>query len=161
RHRIDRRDRGGRGQRMSKFRQPERIPFTRNVRTIGIFLQFVFPVIVIALGLGIVNNVLIALARTHIPAHFSFLGARAGVAIAETPIPCTPQDPYWRALVIGLLNTLRVAVVGVVLATVLGVAVGVMRLSRNLLARQIATGYVELIRNTPLAVQIIFWYTAV
>lgn len=146
---------------MSEVRQPERIPFWRNVRTIGIFLQIVFLVIVIALGIGIVNNVLTALARTHIPANFSFLGARAGVPIAETPIPYTPQDPYWRALVIGLLNTLRVAVVGVVLATVLGVAVGVMRLSRNLLARQIATGYVELIRNTPLAVQIIFWYTAV
>ena len=98
---------------------------------------------------------------TRIPANFSFLGARAGVPIAETPIPYTPQDPYWRALVIGLLNTLRVALVGVVLATILGVLVGVMRVSGNWLAQRIATGYVELLRNTPLAVQIIFWYTAV
>lgn len=141
--------------------EPARIPFWRNVKTIGIFLQILFLVIVIALALGIFNNVSSALARTHIPANFNFLTARAGVPIAETPIPYTPQDPYWRALVIGLLNTLRVALVGVVLATILGVIVGVMRISGNFLARQVATGYVELLRNTPLAVQIIFWYTAV
>ena len=141
--------------------QPARIPFWRNVKTIGIFLQIVFVVTVIALALGIFNNVSSALARTHIPANFDFLTARAGVPIAETPIPYTPQDPYWRALLIGLLNTLRVALVGVVLATIVGVIVGVMRISGNFLARQVATGYVELLRNTPLAVQIIFWYTAV
>lgn len=141
--------------------QPARIPFWRNVKTIGIFLQLVFVVTVIVLALGIFNNVSSALARTHIPANFDFLTARAGVPIAETPIPYTPQDPYWRALVIGLLNTLRVALVGVVLATIVGVVVGVMRISGNFLARQVATGYVELLRNTPLAVQIIFWYTAV
>ena len=141
--------------------QPARIPFWRNVKTVGIFLQILFVAIVIALALGIFNNVSSALARTHIPANFDFLTARAGVPIAETPIPYTPQDPYWRALLIGLLNTLRVALVGVVLATVVGVVVGVMRVSGNFLARQVATGYVELLRNTPLAVQIIFWYTAV
>ncbi len=141
--------------------QPARIPFWRNVKTIGIFLQIVFVVAVVVLALGIYNNVSSALTRTHIPANFDFLTARAGVPIAETPIPYTPQDPYWRALLIGLLNTLRVALVGVVLATVVGVVIGVMRISGNFLARQVATGYVELLRNTPLAVQIIFWYTAV
>lgn len=138
-----------------------RIPFWRNVRYIGILLQILFVIAVVVIAAGIYNNVTSALARTNIPANFNFLNARAGIPIAETPIPYTPQDPYWRALLIGLLNTLRVAVVGVVLATVLGVVVGVMRVSGNWLARQVATGYVELLRNTPLAVQIIFWYTAV
>ncbi len=140
---------------------PARIPFWRNVKTIGIFFQLVFAAVMVALALVLVNNVVEALNRTNIPANFSFLPARAGVPIAETPIPYTPNDPYWRALLIGLLNTLRVAVIGVVLATILGVVVGVMRLSTNWVARQVATGYVELIRNTPLAVQIIFWFTAV
>ncbi len=140
---------------------PERIPFWRNIKTIGILLQILFLIGVIVLAAGIVNNVTTALSRTHIPANFDFLGARAGVPIAETPIPYSPQDPYWRALLIGLLNTLRVALVGVVLATILGVVIGVMRVSSNWLAQRIATGYVELLRNTPLAVQIIFWYTAV
>ncbi len=145
----------------SPIESPARIPFWRNVKTIGIFFQLVFAAVMIALALLIVNNVVEALNRTNIPANFSFLPARAGVPIAETPIPYTPNDPYWRALLIGLLNTLRVALVGVVLATVLGVVVGVMRLSNNWIARQTATGYVELVRNTPLAVQIIFWFTAV
>ncbi len=140
---------------------PARIPFWRNVKTIGTFAQIVFAVVMIGLALVLVNNVTSALSRTNIPANFDFMTARAGVPIAETPIPYSPADPYWKALLIGLLNTLRVALVGVVLATVLGVVIGVMRLSRNFLARQIATGYVELIRNTPLAVQIIFWFTAV
>lgn len=120
-----------------------------------------FLIAVILIAAGIFNNVTTALERTNIPANFNFLSARAGIPIAETPIPYTPQDPYWRALLIGLLNTLRVALVGVVLATILGVVVGVMRVSGNWLAQQVATGYVELLRNTPLAVQIIFWYTAV
>lgn len=139
----------------------ERIPFWRNVKIIGYLLQILFVVAVVIVAVVVYNNVTTALARTHIPANFNFLGARAGVPIAETPIPYTPQDPYWRALLIGLLNTLRVALVGVVLATILGVLIGVMRVSGNWLAQRIATGYVELLRNTPLAVQIIFWYTAV
>jgi general L-amino acid transport system permease protein len=141
--------------------QSPKIPFYRNVRTIGILAQLIFVAVMVVAFLIIVNNVTTALSRSNIPADFSFLTARAGVPIAETPIPYTPSDPYWRALLIGFLNTLRVAVVGVILATLLGVLVGVMRLSPNWLLRQIATGYVELIRNTPLAVQIIFWFTAV
>lgn len=140
---------------------PARIPFWRNVKLIGIFLQIIFAVAVVILGFILYSNVTDALSRTRIPANFNFLGARAGIPIAETPIQYTPNDSYSKALFIGLLNTLRVSVIGVVLATLLGVLVGVMRLSGNFLARQIATGYVELIRNTPLAVQIIFWFTAV
>ncbi len=141
--------------------QETRIPVWRNVRYIGILLQILFLVAVILIAAGVYNNVTSALSRTNIPANFDFLGARAGIPIAETPIRYSPQDPYWKAMLIGLLNTLRVAVVGVVLATILGVVVGVMRVSGNWLAQRVATGYVELLRNTPLAVQIIFWYTAV
>ncbi len=141
--------------------QTERIPFWRNVKTIGILAQIVF-VTVLLVGVAVlVSNVTSALSRANLPANFAWLGSRAGIPIAETPIPYTTNDPYWRALLIGLLNTLRVALVGVVLASVIGVAVGVMRLASNYLIRTIATIYVELLRNVPLAVQIVFWYTAV
>ena len=139
----------------------ERIPFWRNVKTIGILAQVVFMAVVL-LGVGVlVNNTLTALGRANLPADFDWLGSRAGIPIAETPIPYTPADPYWRALLIGFMNTLKVAIVGVLLASVIGVAVGVMRLASNWLVRSIATVYIELLRNIPLAVQIVFWYTAV
>ena len=139
---------------------PERIPFWRNVKTIGVLAQIAFAVVVLV-GIGVLwTNVTSALSRSNLPADFGFLDARAGIPIAERPIPYSPDDPYWRALVIGVLNTLKIALVGVVLASFLGVGMGVARLSANWLLRQIATWYVEILRNTPLAVQIIFWYTA-
>lgn len=141
--------------------QQEAIPFYRNVKIIGFLAQVIF-VVVLVIGLGILyNNVTTALKVANLPADFGFLDNRAGIPIQETPIPYDTSDPYWRALLIGLLNTLKVALVGVVLASLLGILVGVMRLSSNWLVRQIATIYIETIRNTPLAVQIIFWYTAV
>jgi len=109
----------------------------------------------------LVNNVTTALARANLPADFSFLRQRAGIPIAETPIRYTVTDSYARALFVGFLNTLKVAIVGVVFASLIGVLVGVMRLSTNWLVRTIATVYVELLRNIPLAVQIVFWYAAI
>ncbi len=140
---------------------PERIPFWRNVKTIGVVVQLVF-VLAIAAGAGLlVSNVLTALRTANLPADFSWMGSRAGIPIAETPIPYAVSDPYWRALLIGFMNTLRVALIGVVLASVIGVLVGVMRLAANWLVRSIAMVYIELLRNIPLAVQIVFWYSAV
>src|SRR5690606_24259000 len=85
----------------------------------------------------------------------------AGIPIAERPIPYEVTDSYARALLIGFLSTVKVAIVGVVLASFIGVLVGVMRLSSNWLVKGIATDYVELLRNIPLAVQIVFWYAAI
>ena len=139
----------------------ETIPFYRNVKTIGILAQLVFVVIVVAVVYILYNNVATALARSNLRSDFSFLDLRAGIPIGESLLPYSTSDPYWKAYLIGFLNTLQVALVGVVLASLLGVLIGVMRLSKNWLLRQVATGYIELIRNTPLAVQIVFWYTAV
>lgn len=137
------------------------VPFWRNVKTLGIIAQIVFVLLVVA-GIGVlVNNVTTALARANLPADFSFLRQRAGIPIAETPIRYTVTDSYARALFVGFLNTLKVAIVGVVFASLIGVLVGVMRLSTNWLVRTIATVYVELLRNIPLAVQIVFWYAAI
>jgi general L-amino acid transport system permease protein len=137
------------------------IPFYRNVKLIGIIAQVIFVVIVLAATTVIYLNVTRALRASNLPANFDFLDVRAGIPIAETPIRYTTSDPYWRALMIGFLNTLKVSFVGVILATLLGILVGVMRLSPNWLLRQLASAFVEVVRNTPLAVQIVFWFTAV
>jgi His/Glu/Gln/Arg/opine family amino acid ABC transporter permease subunit len=146
---------------MTSSRSPQRIPFWRNVKTIGIVVQIAFALAVAGAAFILVSNVLTALQRANLPADFSWLDDRAGIPIAETPIPYDVNDPYWRALLIGFLNTLRVALVGVVLASVIGVLVGVMRLATNWLVRTIAMVYIEVLRNIPLAVHIVFWYTAI
>ncbi|PZW45002.1 amino acid ABC transporter membrane protein 1 (PAAT family) [Humitalea rosea] len=90
---------------------------------------------------------------------FGFLGREAGLPIGESLISYTPRDTYLRALTVGVLNTLNVAVVGVVLATIFGTVIGIARLSKNWLVGRIATIYVEVIRDVPLLLQLLFWYT--
>jgi general L-amino acid transport system permease protein len=90
---------------------------------------------------------------------FGFLNREAGLPIAESLIPYDPTDTYLRALTVGVLNTLKVAVVGIVLATILGTIIGVARLSKNFLVSKIAAFYVEVIRDLPLLLQLLFWYT--
>ncbi|MDB5373865.1 MAG: amino acid transporter permease [Belnapia sp.] len=89
---------------------------------------------------------------------FGFLNREAGLPIAENLIPYSPTDTYFRALLIGLLNTLKVAVVGIVLATVFGTLIGIARLSKNWLLSKIAGVYIEVIRDLPLLLQLLFWY---
>ena len=101
------------------------------------------------------------LAARHIAGGFGFLWQNAPIPIAETPIPYTPSvDDYARALLVGLLNTLRVSLAGIVLASVIGTLVGLARLSGNALARGIGTVWVEVLRNTPPLLQLLMWYGA-
>lgn len=139
----------------------ERIPFYRNVKLLGWIAQIAFLVAVVVAIAFLINNVRMALDRAGFTFGFGFLDDRAGVVMGESPIRYNPSDTYLRVLVAGLLNTVKVALVGVVLCSVLGVTVALMRLSKNWLLRALATGYVELLRNTPLAVQLVFWYYAV
>lgn len=89
---------------------------------------------------------------------WGFLGREAGLPIAEHLIDYSPTDTYFRALMVGLLNTLKVAVVGIVLATILGTLIGIARLSKNWLLAKAAGIYVEVIRDLPLLLQLLFWY---
>ncbi len=89
---------------------------------------------------------------------FGFLEREAGLPIAESLIAYDPSDTYFRALLVGVLNTLKVAVVGIVLATVLGTLIGIARLSKNWLLAKISYWYVEIIRDLPLLLQLLFWY---
>jgi general L-amino acid transport system permease protein len=101
------------------------------------------------------------MARRHMSFGFGFL---AGVANFDIPfhlIPWSVGDTYFRALIVCTLNTLLVSALSIVTATLIGLVVGVMRLSENWLVRNLALGFIELVRNTPQLVQIIFWYVAV
>src|SRR5262249_6379322 len=92
---------------------------------------------------------------------FGFLEQTAGFSISQSLISYSETDSYARAFLVGLLNTLLVAGVGIVLATALGFVIGISRLSPNWLVARFAGGYVELVRNLPLLFQILFWYLVV
>lgn len=107
----------------------------------------------------LVRNTNRNLAERHIATGFGFLTQPASIPIGETPIAYTPSvSTYGRAILIGILNTIKVAVVGIVLATILGTAVGVGRLSPNWLLAKITAVYVEFVRDIPLLLQLFFWY---
>lgn len=92
---------------------------------------------------------------------FDFLGTSAGFDIAWSIIPYSPTDTFGRVYLVGVTNTLTVSLLAIVLTTILGFIIGILRLSHNWLISTMAAWYVEIIRNTPLLLQIIFWYTSV
>ena len=125
----------------------------------GIVSQVVVVGIVAVIVWYLVGNTNRNLAARHIATGFAFLGRTAGIPIGEHLIPYEPSvDTFGRALIIGILNTLRVAVVGIVLTTILGTLLGVARLSRNWLLARLAAVYVEVLRDIPVLLQLLFWY---
>jgi len=128
----------------------------------GIAVQIGLLVIIGALAYGAILNAAQNLARAHIASGFGFWNNTAGFDISQTLISYSASaSTFGRAFWVGLLNTLLVAAIGIVLATVIGFIVGIARLSRNWLVARLAGFYVELLRNVPLLLQILFWYNAV
>jgi general L-amino acid transport system permease protein len=125
----------------------------------GVVWQILVVGVVGAIFYWLWSNTVHNLEVRRIATGFGFLNREAGLPIAEHVIPYDPTDTYLRALMVGVLNTLKVAVVGIVLATFLGTAIGIARLSRNFLVSRIAGFYVEVIRDLPLLLQLLFWYT--
>src|SRR6201996_254700 len=114
------------------------------------------------LGYFSLRNVAQNLASAHIVSGFGFWNNTAGFDISQTLIAYSSStSTFGRAFWVGLLNTLLVAGLGIVLATLLGFVIGIARLSRNWLVAQLAGGYVELVRNVPLLLQLLFWYNSV
>jgi general L-amino acid transport system permease protein len=108
----------------------------------------------------LIGNTARNLAVRHIATGFAFLHRVAGIPIAEQPIPYDPGvDTFGRALLIGVLNTLKVSIVGIVLATVWGTLIGIGRLTHNWLLARLTALYVEVLRDIPLLLQLLFWYT--
>lgn len=127
----------------------------------GISFQIVFVLVLGWLVWDIVDNTARNLQKANIAAGFGFLDRTAGFGIIQKLVPYTEASSYGRALYVGLLNTLVVAGMGIVLATLIGFIVGVGRLSSNWLVSRTAATYVEILRNIPLLLQLFFWYFAV
>jgi general L-amino acid transport system permease protein len=133
-------------------------PIWLDARYRAIFFQIALLVLVVGFGAYIFHNTYRNLETRGIASGFAFLGTTAGFDIIMHLVPYSRESSYGQALLVGLINTLVVAAIGVVLATVVGFTVGVARLSRNWLVAKLATVYIEVIRNVPLLLQIIFWY---
>lgn len=136
------------------------VPFYRNVKTLTVLAQVAFVLLMGLFFYWLYSNMTASLQRSRIPLGFGFLQQPAGFAISEG-VAFDPSNTMARAFVVGIVNTIRVAILGVVMASILGGLLGIARLSSNWLVRTIAATYVAIIRNTPLLVQLIFWYIAV
>ncbi|WP_269617410.1 ABC transporter permease subunit [Prochlorococcus marinus] len=123
-----------------------------------IFLQFGICIILFGLIGILINNLTINLIRTGLGFNFSWLSQAASFALAEHPLPYTPSNSYAWALVIGWLNSLKVIVSSLILATFLGTLIGFARTGKNSLLGLISAGYITIIRQTPLLLQLMFWY---
>ncbi|MBJ9975775.1 amino acid ABC transporter permease [Pseudomonas sp. S75] len=123
--------------------------------------QGITVVAVIALGWFLIHNTQANMQHRGITSGFDFLERSAGFGIAQHLIDYSETDTYARVLLVGLLNTLLASVIGIVLATILGFVIGVARLSSNWMIGKLAAVYVEIFRNIPPLLQILFWYFAV
>ena len=135
------------------------IPFWRDVRVLRVIAQVIFVIVILLFGLTLCNNLTRGLSK-FTTFSFDFLNGTSSLPLSETMIQYDPHDPMYRAYIVGLLNTLRVIVVGIVLASILGLIGGVARLSSNWLISKIAAVYVEIFVDTPLLIQLYFWYIA-
>ncbi|MEW5987313.1 MAG: ABC transporter permease subunit [Chloroflexota bacterium] len=154
-------------------RRPPRIPFYRDVRVLGVLAQIGFVVLFVAAAGWFLSNIADNLDKlggsqficrdgtSSFRCFFDFLSLESQFPIAETPIEYDPSDSYARAIGVGLLNTVKVSVLGIFLATVLGTLAGIARLSQNWLLRNLAGWYIDIMRNTPLVLQLFFIYFSV
>ena len=126
------------------------------------FRGLIYQIVAIAvLGLAVwflASNTLTNMRVRGIQSGFDFMNQPAGFSIGESLFPFDSAESYWRAFLVGLSNTLRVAVVGIIFATILGTLVGVGRFSRNALVRGLCSAYVECFRNIPVLLQLLMWY---
>lgn len=126
------------------------------------FRNIIYQVLVVGAVVGVLywlwSNTRYNLEVRRIATGWDFLWREAGLPIGESLIEYDPSMSYFRALQVGVLNTLKVAVIGIVLATILGTLLGVARLSKNWMLNKFAAAYVEIVRDLPLLLQLLFWY---
>jgi general L-amino acid transport system permease protein len=140
---------------------PPRVAVYNRPKVRAFLYQLALLALALWLGYEFILNAKANLAAQRITSGFGFLDQTAGFSVNQSLIPYNESDTYGRVFLVGLLNTLLVAGLGIVLATILGFVIGIARLSPNWLVARLAGGYVELIRNLPLLFQILFWYLAV
>ncbi|TXH89461.1 MAG: ABC transporter permease subunit [Rhodoferax sp.] len=144
---------------MSEPLQPPKKKWSWRSQAFRALVYQVVAVAVIALGvLYLANNTATNMRARGIQSGFDFLSSAAGFDIGESLFTFDSGESYWRAYLVGMVNTLRVAIVGILLTTVLGTLIGVGRFSRNALIRGLCTAYVEFFRNIPVLLQLLMWY---
>lgn len=137
------------------------IPVWRDERVLRVLAQIISAIVIIGFFFWMVNNVVTAANQRGLSLGFRFLDDAAGFPIGESPIPYEPSNTFAYAFYVGLLNTVKVSVIGVILATILGIIVGLARLSTNWLVNRLALTFIEIHRNIPLLVLLFLWYQAV
>lgn len=137
------------------------LPWWRDSRKLGWLVQAAVGLGLLLLVALLLSNLEQNLTRAGLRLTLGWLNQPAGFDIAETLLPYKASDSYGRALAAGLVNTLRVVVIGLVLSTALGVVAGAASFSTNPLLRGLSRTYVEVVRNIPLLLQLVFWYFAV
>lgn len=137
------------------------IPVWRDERVLRVLAQIISAIVIIGFFFWMVNNVVTAANQRGLSLGFRFLDDAAGFPIGESPIPYDPSNTFAYAFYVGLLNTVKVSVIGVILATILGIIVGLARLSTNWLVNRLALTFIEIHRNIPLLVLLFLWYQAV
>ena len=136
-----------------------RIPFWNDPEKLGILYQAVVLGLVLLLGYYLFHNTQANLQRQSIATGFGFINHEAGFEIGESIIAYSAANTYAHALLVGVLNTLKVSFLGVVLTILLGIIVGVARLSTNWLVSRLAAIYIEVLQNIPVLLQLFFWYS--
>jgi general L-amino acid transport system permease protein len=138
---------------------PKTRDWSLRSRAVRALLYQVLALGLIALGVWfLAHNTMENMRVRGIQSGFDFLTGPAGFDIGEMMIPYESVDPYWKAFLVGVLNTLRVAIIGIVLTTLLGTLIGVGRFSNNAIVRGLCYGYVEMFRNIPVLLQLLVWY---
>ncbi len=145
---------------MAQAAPPKVSPFY-DPRWRSIAFQLLLCAVIVWLAYSAVTNAAENLARARIATGFGFWNSTAGFDISQHLIPYTTQSTYGRAFWVGLLNTLLVSFLGIILASIIGFTIGILQLSKNVLVAKLARGYVEVVRNLPLLLQLLFWYNAV
>jgi general L-amino acid transport system permease protein len=141
--------------------EPPKVSLLYNPALRSAVYQIVTLVVIVAAVWYAWHNVVQNLARANMTAGFGFLNSRAGFDVAQSLIAYSSDSTYFRALQVGLINTLVIAAAGVVTATIVGLLVGIGRLSHNWLIAKLCTVYVEIFRNIPPLLVIFFWYLGV
>jgi general L-amino acid transport system permease protein len=130
-------------------------------RVRAVVYQAILIAAVLAVAAYLISNTLGNLERRNIRTGYGFLDQEAGFFISESLIATDATDTYGRAFLVGILNTLKASITGIVLATLIGVVIGIARLSSNWIVARLASVYVESVRNVPLLLQLFFWYTVI
>ncbi len=136
------------------------VPLWRDIRVLRWAFQIIILALVISLVYVLIRTLLNSLDEVGLSLSFKFLKRPAGFNISEG-IPFDKKETILKAYLVGVMNTIRAAGIGIILATILGVLTGIARLSRNWLVSKIALVYIEIMQNTPLLVQLFFWFTLI